>query len=358
MNAFGNIIDRILGRGDHSVTVPPMDGALRPNDDLEQAPAVFALRDADNLGLLGGRPVASSGPTLHALDSPTSTAIKNFDSDIACVASLPDGGCLVGLVDGALTIVGGPRDGRAVTPPRNLSCLTALCVIDADTIVVTNGSETSRPDQWADDLIGKGRSGSVWALNLSDGNARRIADGIAFPYGAMIDGQSVIISEAWTSRLLRIPLAGGRPETVFENLPGYPARLAADPSGGSWLSIFAPRSQLLEFVLRENEYRSRMMREVPRDCWIAPTLRSGRSFLEPLQAGGVKQLGILKPWSPSRSYGLLVRLDTQFRPRASYHSRADGTRHGVTSSLVSAEGILFTAKGDGVIGRLPRETAP
>ena len=355
MNAFGNILDRLLGRGDYSVTVPPMDGALRPNDELEDAPAACALPDADNLALLGSRPVASSSRSLYALDTKPPTLIKTFDSDITCIAGMPDGTCIVGLANGVLAIVGGPRDGQTVTLSRSLLCLTAISVIDADTIVVANGSETNRPSQWADDLIGKGRSGSVWLVTLSDGNARKIADGLAFPNGAMVDGPSVIVSEAWANRLLRIPLTGGRAEVVLENLPGYPARLAVDPSGGSWLSVFAPRSQLLEFVLREDEYRARMMREVPRDHWIAPTLRSGRSFLEPLQAGGVKQLGVLKPWSPSRSYGLLVRLDRDFRPRASYHSRADGSRHGVTSTLVTGDTVWFTAKGDGVVGRFQKE---
>lgn len=357
MNAVGNIIDRILGRGDHSITVPPMDGALRPNDDLEHAPIVCALPDADNLTVIRGQPVVSSGRSLHALDGEHPAPIKAFDSDVTCTAALPDGGCLVSLADGMLAIVGGPRDGKSVALPRNLPCLTAISIVDADRALVTNGSETNRADQWQDDLIGKGRSGSVWLLTLSSGNAHKIADGLAFPHGVMVDGASIIVSEAWTSRLLRLPRAGGRPEVLLENLPGYPARLSADPAGGSWLSIFAPRSQLLEFVLREDGYRSRMMREVPRDYWIAPTLRSGRSFLEPLQAGGVKQLGVIKPWSPSRSYGLLVRLDHEFRPRASYHSRADGSRHGVTSSLAVGDAVWFTAKGDGVVGRIPKEAA-
>lgn len=355
MNALGNMIDRILGRGDHSVTVPPMDGALRPNDDLEQAPAVCALPDADNLAMLGDRIVVSSGRSLYELDGETAALVRTFDSDIACTACLPDGACLLGFADGILTFVGGPRDGRSVTLPRKLPCLTAISVVSAETVILTNGSDRSRPDQWANDLMAKGRTGSAWLVSLADGSMRKIADGLAFPHGAMVDGASVIIAEAWTSRLIRIPRDGGKAETVLENLPGYPARLVADPAGGSWLSVFAPRSQLLEFVLREDEYRSRMMREVPRDCWIAPTLRSGRSFLEPLQAGGVKQLGVLKPWSPSRSYGLLVRLDRDFRPRTGYHSRADGSRHGVTSSLIVENGVYFTAKGDGMVGRLEKE---
>jgi hypothetical protein len=58
---------------------------------------------------------------------------------------------------------------------------------------------------------------------------------------------------------------------------------------------------------------------------------------------------VLKPWSPCRSYGLVVRLDAAYRPVASLHSRANGRRHGVTSCLMFEGRIYFAAKGDGVV---------
>lgn len=92
-----------------------------------------------------------------------------------------------------------------------------------------------------------------------------------------------------------------------------------------------------------------MIRDIDADHWVAPCLRAGRTPLEPTQQGGVKQLGVLKPWSPNRSYGLVARLDPAFRPTASLHSRANRRRHGVTSCL-AVDGCLFlAAKGDGVV---------
>jgi hypothetical protein len=91
------------------------------------------------------------------------------------------------------------------------------------------------------------------------------------------------------------------------------------------------------------------MREVAPAHWIAPTLRAGRSFKEPMQGGAVKTLGIFKPWAPSRSYGLVVRLDRRFTPLSSLHSRADGKRHGVTSCLEIDGELLVACKGDDVL---------
>jgi hypothetical protein len=68
-----------------------------------------------------------------------------------------------------------------------------------------------------------------------------------------------------------------------------------------------------------------------------------------LQGGAVKHLGIAKPWAPTRSYGLVIRLDAAGSPVASIHSRADGVRHGVTSCLESDNRLLVASKGGELI---------
>ena len=92
----------------------------------------------------------------------------------------------------------------------------------------------------------------------------------------------------------------------------------------------------------------------PTKSWPrAPKLRSGRSFYESLQGGGIKHLGMVKPWAPTMSAGLCVKLDRAFQPRFSLHSRADGHTHGVTSAVEHHDRIFVAARGDGVIVALP-----
>ena len=81
----------------------------------------------------------------------------------------------------------------------------------------------------------------------------------------------------------------------------------------------------------------------------AELIRSNRSFYESLQGGGVKHLGLLKPWAPTMSAGLAIRLDREFRPVASLQSRADGATHGVTSVAESGGRVFVAARGDGVV---------
>jgi hypothetical protein len=234
--------------------------------------------------------------------------------------------------------------GKQQPLPAGIGCITALAFAVDGALWLTNGSADRSASAWAADLMHQGGSGSVWKREPGSGAFRQVAAEIAFPFGILARGDGVIVSESWRHRLLAFDGAGKRTISI-DHLPGYPARLSPAAGGGAWLSVFAPRNRLVEFVLQEDDYRSDMLAEVPPDQWIAPALSSRRSFLEPLQCGAIKTMGVHKPWSPSRSYGLVVRLDANMRPVSSLHSRADGTRHGICSAIEHDERLVVASKG-------------
>lgn len=354
MNPFKTAVDRWLGRGDASIAMPPMDGAFRPNDLLDSAPPVVEAPAPDCLAVTSRGVVVSSGGALLSVDRPEDAPLAAFDAEISALTGLPDGGAAVGLIDGRIVFVGGERGGRTIEPNPDATCITALAPAQDGALLIANGSASNRPSAWKRDLMEKNATGSVWRIEPSSGARRQLAGNLAYPYGVIEDAASVVVSESWRSALVRIsPGASGRNAPVLENLPGYPSRLTRDADNAIWLALFAPRRQLVEFVLREDRYRRRMIAEVAPDDWIAPSLRAGRTPLAPIQQGGVTQFGLLKPWSPSWSYGLVARLDAAYRPVASLHSRANGRRHGVTSCLVFDGRLFFCAKGDGVVASRP-----
>ena len=225
-------------------------------------------------------------------------------------------------------------------------------------LLVANGSATNGPADWKRDLMEKNASGSVWRLEPASGAFTQLAANLAYPYGLLEDGGSVVVSESWRCALTRIsPGGAAATRRCWKTFPPIPAGCRATRDNAIWLALFAPRSQLVEFVLSEDRYRRRMIDEIDADYWVAPCLRAGRSPLEPTQQGGVKQLGVLKPWSPTRSYGLVARLDGAYRPTASFHSRANGRRHGVTVAWRSRDALFFTAKGDGIVAACAYEGA-
>ncbi|MCA0043356.1 SMP-30/gluconolactonase/LRE family protein [Celeribacter litoreus] len=345
-----NKLDSFLGRGAFSTSVPVMDGPLQPNHALDRAEGLLTANKVDNLVDLGGALFFSSGVTLlRALES-TADQVATYDAEISCLASDGQSALAVGLEGQGVVLRGGAYDGKKIETlgGAKLGCATAALFESPDLLLIAVGSARFAPSEWKRDLMALGSTGSVWRIDLSTGTETCLGRGLAFPYGiAKRDDGAVVVSEAWRHRL--VALTGGKPVPVLENLPGYPARIAPAAHGGFWTSLFAPRNQLVEFVLREPRYRRDMIDQVDSDFWIAPALQSGESYREPLQGGSVKQMGILKPWAPAFSYGLVVRLDEDFQPVASWHSRADGTRHGVTA-LCEADGRLaVAAKGAGEI---------
>jgi hypothetical protein len=342
-NALRTFIDRFLGRGEAAVTVPALDGALKPNNLLEEAAGGIAAAQPDDMVVTAGGPVFSSGSqVLRIGPDRTAAPIFSVPGTITALAVSPSGTLAIASEPGAIAFL----DGSGSAGKRAWASVTAMAFANDRTLVVAIGSTVNRLADWQRDLLDAGASGEVWTLDISTGTASRIASRLAFPNGIAIEKDgNIVVSESWNKRLIRLSPAGKMLGQVLEDLPGYPARITRSAMGGYWLSVFAPRSQLIEFVLREPAYRKAMMAEVAPEYWIAPALRSGASFNEPMQGGALKQMGILKPWAPTRSYGLAIELTPDFEPVRSLHSRAGGKRHGITAAVEHGGTLWLAAKG-------------
>jgi hypothetical protein len=339
---FDPILDFFRGK---TITIPPLDGAFRADNTLEEAALFSKLSDADNLAVLDNKVLASSGKTLYAFDGDGNpTKLQSYPTEITAIAVSSENELAIGLENGDLLI-----DGRQAALPSSVKCITALNFASDGSLWMANGSAHHSPSAWVVDLMEKNVTGSVWKRDPGAQNFCLIADNLAFPYGLLADDNGVVVSESWRHRLVRIDTKTGASKILVNHIPGYPSRLSPAPDGGAWLSVFAPRNRLIELVLKETHYRFDMMTSVPRDFWIAPALSSGRSFLEPLQCGGMKLMGIHKPWAPCRSYGMVVRLDALMVPVKSFHSRANGTRHGTCSAIEKNNQVFVATRGDDCI---------
>jgi hypothetical protein len=334
---FDRIVDLFRGK---AVTIPPLDGAFRPNTMLDDADVFADLSEVDNLAVRNGGLVASSGNAVFSIAAGKEpVVVETHQSPVTALAISPSGETAVGLETGKLLIAG-----NEIELPAPVRCITALTFGRDGALWLANGTIAHTPSAWAADLMQKGSTGSIWRRDASGGGFREIANGLAFPYGLHVTANGVVVSESWRNRLVAIDDAGGQ-RVVVDHLPGYPSRLSPAIDGGAWLSIFAPRNRLIEFVLQETHYRQDMIDTVPREFWIAPSLASSRSFLEPLQCGAIRSMGVHKPWSPTRSYGMVVKLDASLQPVSSVHSRANGTRHGTTSAVELDGKLLIASKG-------------
>ena len=352
--------DRVLGRGDAACTVPVLDGALKPNQVLEAAAPVHLAEDPRDLVSDGRRLWLADGPCVIELapqrdGEMQARELLRCDAPVTALCALPDaqgGGLAVAVGGRELRLVGGRYDGRAwkEADGRPFVAVNAIAA-SADGLIVSDASAENGPDDWQRDLMTLGRSGRVVRLDPPTGKAQVLAEQLHHAFGVAARGSAVWVSESWRHRVVALG-AGDRPSPVLDHLPGYPSRLTPAARGGWWLTVFACRTQLVEFVLREPAFRSRMIAAMPPELWIAPQLRPAQSFLEPLQSGGVKQMGVLKPWAPPRSYGLVIRLDAAGRPISSLHSRVGGRHHGIVAAVECAQALYVLSRGARCVLRL------
>lgn len=350
LNRAKQWLDRFRGSGDLALTIPALDGVFRPNDLLEKAPFVPAGNAPDNLAACGDRMFLTDGSTLLGFDGERVIRIADLPAPVTALTGDAVGGKLIaGLAGGQLALVD-PTDGKAQILPVKLEGDATAIAMQGDTIIVAIGSSKNGAEAWARDLLERNVAGAVWRVDQTGARAERIAGDLAWPGGLLVRGDAIIVAEAWKHRIVGLTPRGV--EVLAEDLPGYPSRMTPAANGGTLLAVAAPRNQLVEFVLREETYRLRMLAEIDPRYWVAPTLAPVDSFLEPMQESGQRTLGRLKPWAATRSYGLAVRFDADFTPVQSFHSRADGTRHGVTSVVELNGNAYATTRGARGIVRL------
>jgi hypothetical protein len=350
--ALEDFLDRVLGRGDAAITVPPFDGPLKPNQLLETAEVLGEFAEPEDLAGIDGALYLADGLTLRRWEGTASREVRRFDRPITAICGLPGGRLAVALDGKEVRIFAtteGADEGKRIA--GDFHAINALASGRDGSLLATDGSANEPYGEWVRDLLNRGRSGRLLSVNPETGQIKVMASGLQFAFGAASTNNDVLVSESWKHRLLAVA-PNGSVRIALDQLPVYPSRIVPAPDGGFWLTAFIARTQLIEFILRERGYRNRMMREVPPEFWVAPRLRSGGSFREPMQGAHLKTMGVVKPWAPPRSYGLVIRLASDASPLFSFHSRVDGENHGVTA-IAELNGALYVlAKGSRRLLRL------
>jgi hypothetical protein len=356
---FWRDVEQIMFPTREQHAIPSMDGALSPNDRLDAcSPVGEPIFSADDvvegpdgaLYISGGRQVLRLSGDGY-LDRATFAV---FETNAGGLAFHPDGRLLVCVSGRGLAAVdlSGKQTWLHQVGDQPLNCLTSVTAAPDGSIFACNGSSHNLPEDWCTDLMQKNCVGSLISCGPGLDRSAILLRGLAYPHGLAIgqDEKTLWFTESWSHRVSRAPLQGlaiGPVTTVNGNLPGYPARLARAVGGGFWLSFFAVRTHLMEFVLREDEFREEMMRTIEPRYWVGPSLASGEDCHEPMQWGGLRALGIQKPWAPPRSYGLIVRINDEGDVVQSMHSRVGGRHHGITAACETAQGLVIVSKGSG-----------
>jgi hypothetical protein len=364
MSLVGDIIDRVLFPNREIHAIPVLDGAFSPNQRLDLARQLGGeIERPDDLALgPDGALYVSSGAVVircAGADFAERAVFANFAAPVGGLAWTADRRLIAcvskqGLV--ALSSAGDVVGKLESAGGEPIGCPISVTVAADGAIYVTDGSRANPPEHWLADLMqNRAASGRLISCRPDLSEARVRADKLAWPSGVVVshDGEEVWVGESWAHRLTAFSRAGNRQRVIVRNYAGYPGRIVRGTSGDYWMAFFGVRTQLTEFVLRERQFCEAMMKTVPPELWIGPTLGGRFNYREPTQIGRIKKLGIQKPWAPARSYGLVARLKGDGEASESLHSRVDGRIHGVTAVSVVGTQVLAVSKGSNCLAALP-----
>jgi hypothetical protein len=363
MSLARDIVDRVFFPSRDVHAIPVLDGGFSPNERLDQARQLGDPFDAPDSLVLddGGTLFVSAGKNVVACsgrDFEVRKPIGCFDVNAGGLAWSERTGlllCVSGHGIYSFDTEGRVKSWLQIADGEQICCPTAVTIARDGTVFVVDGSQHNTPDQWLPDLMARRPpSGRLIACDSDLVHARVLASGLDWPSGVAVthDEQGILVAESWRHRLSAFDRSGNHRRVLVKNFAGYPARIVRGANRDYWMTFFALRTQLTEFVLREHAFRARMIANVPQHLWVGPTLGGSFDYREPTQIGRIKKLGIQKPWAPPRSYGLVARLDDKGQAIESFHSRTSGKFHGVMSIAVDHKRVLVASKGHGKLAEL------
>lgn len=241
MSALTRVFDAVLGRGESAVTIPALDGALRPNRRLDEACERIAIDGPSGIIFRPEGVLVSSANQIHRLDAGGAwTLFHQAEATISCMGDA-GGGIAIGLENGDVEIIGGRFDGVKFESTSEARCPTAIAGAE-DGLYVCHGSKSNSPSAWQRDLLERNASGSVWLIEFA-GKRHRLANRLAFPAGIVVNQGTLVVSESWKNCIIRLDRSTGkRLDAPLDDLPGYPGQISRDRGRGYFLSVFAPRS--------------------------------------------------------------------------------------------------------------------
>jgi hypothetical protein len=331
------------------IYVPAMDGPLHPNSRLDLATPLANTAGAQDMAAGLGQVFVAVGNQVFVVQNGQMQPFRRFPKPVTALCLSGDA-IVVSEAGVGLHWCRKGGDRLTALPQNHAGCITALTKLNDGRIAYCVGSQTNSAYHWRRDLLQRGHSGKVAVI--AEGQSPIVqAEGLAWPCGlAELPDSRLLVSEAWAHRLLTLSSADPKPTDVLTDLPGYPGRLAQSPTGNLALAVFAPRRPQFEFVLSETRFRDDMITNLPEEDWIAPSLtRDATRPDQPIMQGEIRQMGVMKPWAPTASYGLVLRLSGALKPLDSWHSRADGHRHGIVAVCWQDARLLALSAATGEI---------
>ena len=210
---------------------------------------------------------------------PLGLAMDRDDNLIVCVAAMG----LYGVRPDGSTFKLSDRTKRSLFSIRDDSAIRFADDLDIapdGKVYFSEGSMRYDMHSWIFDGLEGRPNGRILCFDPATGRTSTVLRRLIFPNGICTshDGQSILFAETYRSTLSRLYIAGprkGQVEVVIPNLPGHPDNINRASDGTYWLALVGVRTPVWDLASEMPDFRTRMIKRIPRDEWLAPNLNKG-----------------------------------------------------------------------------------
>lgn len=185
---------------------------------------------------------------------------------------------------------------------------------------------------WIEDGLEGRPNGRVICFDPATGKTRTVLKRVVFPNGVCVshDGDSVLIGQTWLCRIIRYFPDTRRVEVMVDNLPGYVDNINRASDGTYWVALVGIRSPMFDLAYAHPGLRRRMMKRIPRDEWLYPSM----------------------------NHGCIIKVTEEGKVLESYWDPG-GNSHATTTSMKEYDGYLYIGGLDNNrVGRISLDDRP
>jgi hypothetical protein len=325
----------------------PLEGVLGPNSLLDEA-SPLAVDKPDTLAVAAdGSLLFSAGSSVWSLgrwgDEPQQRL--SLGGRVTALAASPGGQNAVGVETGEVHVyeIGQRQPGWSFAAPSDRNPAVDCMFLGEDELAVVRSGYASGHEALAMSPWDSARKGTV-SGHARSGTTRLIAGNLSGPMGICRDDNgNLLITEMDAARVVE---PAGRVRRA--GFPAYLGRISKTPQG-YLLACLSRRDPLIEFLRTERDFVEDMKRTIDPRHWISPRANPEFSHDFPIELGATRLFGEIKPWAPSFSYGLLIRLDEDLMPGGSAQSRANGRRHAISDAIIWNGDVIAVSQASGEI---------
>lgn len=262
--------------------IPPLVGALAPNDELASADLIAVGKvdgpedvevDAEGHIFTG----LADGRVVRVDPNGTVNQLANTEGRPVGVARAPDGNLIVAdAIKGLLSIDPAGEISVLATGAGNepLGFADDVTVASDGTIYFSDASTKFGPNEYLYDMLEGRPHGRLVRYDPATKTSEVLLPDMCFANGVALSQNEdfLVVNETYRFRILRYWLKGSRAgewDVFVDNLPGYPDNITQSGRGTFWLALFTVRNEQADWLAPRPFIKS-VMAKLPALLWPKP----------------------------------------------------------------------------------------